>query len=82
MSQPIGIGLAGFGTVGAGVYKNLAANGNLLSQRLGTRFEVIRTKLESFPAGLRSGVLMALLDVVGQTSKAPAYQVMGGPTHC
>ena len=42
MSQPIGIGLAGFGTVGAGVYKNLAANGNLLSQRLGTRFEVIR----------------------------------------
>ena len=42
MSQPIGIGLAGFGTVGAGVYKNLVANGNLLSQRLGTRFEVIR----------------------------------------
>ena len=42
MSQPIGIGLAGFGTVGAGVYKNLVANGNLLSQRLGARFEVIR----------------------------------------
>ncbi|HEU4678429.1 MAG TPA: homoserine dehydrogenase, partial [Terrimicrobiaceae bacterium] len=42
MSQPIGIGLAGFGTVGAGVYKNLAANGNLLAQRLGARFEVRR----------------------------------------
>jgi homoserine dehydrogenase len=42
MSRPIGIGLAGFGTVGAGVYKNLVANGNLLSQRLGARFEVIR----------------------------------------
>ena len=42
MSQPIGIGLAGFGTVGAGVYKNLVANGNLLSQRLGARFEVVR----------------------------------------
>jgi homoserine dehydrogenase len=42
MNQPIGIGLAGFGTVGAGVYKNLVANGNLLSQRLGARFEVVR----------------------------------------
>ena len=42
MSQPIGIGLAGFGTVGAGVYKNLMANGNLLAQRLGARFEVLR----------------------------------------
>jgi homoserine dehydrogenase len=42
MSQPIGIGLAGFGTVGAGVYKNLAANGNLLAQRLGAHFEVRR----------------------------------------
>jgi homoserine dehydrogenase len=42
MSQPIGIGLAGFGTVGAGVYRNLMANGNLLAQRFGARFEVLR----------------------------------------
>jgi homoserine dehydrogenase len=42
MSQSIGIGLAGFGTVGAGVYKNLVANGDLLAQRLGARFEVLR----------------------------------------
>jgi homoserine dehydrogenase len=42
MSQFIGIGLAGFGTVGAGVYKNLVANGDLLAQRLGARFEVLR----------------------------------------
>ena len=42
MSQPIGIGLAGFGTVGSGVYKNLLANGNLLAQRHGARFEVRR----------------------------------------
>lgn len=38
--EPIGIGLAGFGTVGAGVYKNLAANGDLISQHMGARFEV------------------------------------------
>lgn len=42
MSSSIGIGLAGFGTVGAGVYKNLAANGDLLAQRFGPRFEVRR----------------------------------------
>ncbi len=36
----IGVGLAGFGTVGAGVYKNLARNGGLLSQRTGVRFDV------------------------------------------
>jgi homoserine dehydrogenase len=42
MSRSIGIGLAGFGTVGAGVYKNLARNGDLLGQRLGARFDVRR----------------------------------------
>lgn len=40
MSKTIGIGLAGFGTVGAGVYKNLQRNGALLAQRIGTSFEV------------------------------------------
>ena len=33
--KQIGIGLAGFGTVGAGVFKHLAQNRALLSQRLG-----------------------------------------------
>jgi len=42
MSHSIGIGLAGFGTVGAGVYKNLATNGDLIAQRLGARFEIKR----------------------------------------
>lgn len=40
--ESIGIGLAGFGTVGAGVYKNLAANRALLTQRLGVEFDVRR----------------------------------------
>jgi homoserine dehydrogenase len=38
--ESIGVGLAGFGTVGAGVYKNLASNGNLLQQRLGVVFDI------------------------------------------
>jgi homoserine dehydrogenase len=40
MSRKIGIGLAGFGTVGSGVYKNLLKNGILLEQRIGVEFEV------------------------------------------
>jgi homoserine dehydrogenase len=42
MSQSIGIGLAGFGTVGAGVYDKLVTHGDLLARRLGARFKVLR----------------------------------------
>jgi homoserine dehydrogenase len=40
--KSIGIGLAGFGTVGGGVYKNLESNRALLAQRLGATFEIRR----------------------------------------
>lgn len=40
--EKIRIGLAGFGTVGAGVYKNLQRNGDLLRQRLGVDLEVVK----------------------------------------
>jgi homoserine dehydrogenase len=60
MIRKIGIGLAGFGTVGAGVYKNLLRNGSLLEQRLGVQFEVRRIAVRDLnkardvdaPAGL------------------------------
>ncbi|MEI6035300.1 MAG: homoserine dehydrogenase [Verrucomicrobiae bacterium] len=42
MKKEIGIGLAGFGTVGAGVYKNLVRNGALIEERTGTAFSVRR----------------------------------------
>ncbi len=42
MKREIGIGLAGFGTVGSGVFKNLARNGALLAQRTGATFDVRR----------------------------------------
>lgn len=38
--QQVGIGLAGLGNVGAGVFKHLHKNRALLQQRLGTDFEV------------------------------------------
>jgi len=40
--KSIGIGLAGFGTVGSGVWKNLARNGALMEGRIGARLEVKR----------------------------------------
>jgi homoserine dehydrogenase len=40
--KQIGIGLAGFGTVAAGVFKHLALNRALLSERLGSTLEVRR----------------------------------------
>ena len=43
--KQIGIGLAGFGTVGAGVYKHLALHSALLSQRLGLELVVRRVAL-------------------------------------
>lgn len=69
MSHSIGIGLAGFGTVGAGVYKNLARNGDLLGQRLGARFDVRRVAVRDLkknrsveaPAGLFTDSLDDLL---------------------
>lgn len=40
MNRTIGIGLAGFGTVGAGVYKHLIGNAEVIALRSGVRFEV------------------------------------------
>ena len=70
MNREIGIGLAGFGTVGAGVYKNLARNGALLEQRLGVRFTVQRIAVRDrqkrrdipAPADLLTSQLEDLLD--------------------
>ena len=42
MKTEIGIGLAGFGTVGSGVYKNLVRNGALMEERTGVAFSVRR----------------------------------------
>lgn len=42
MKTEIGIGLAGFGTVGSGVYKNLTRNAALLEERTGIAFSVRR----------------------------------------
>ena len=41
------VGLAGLGNVGAGVYKNLIKNGDLLTDRTGVRIQVKRIAIRS-----------------------------------
>ena len=52
--KQIGIGLAGFGTVGAGVFKHLAQNRDLLSQRLGLDLAVRRIAVRDPKRRVRS----------------------------
>jgi homoserine dehydrogenase len=83
MSPPIGIGLAGFGTVGAGVYKNLLANGNLLSQRLGASFEVLRIavrdlKRERVVAAPRELFTTNADDLISDPNIRIVVELMGG----
>ena len=44
-----------------------------------TAYEVIRQQLLALP-GLQAAINMALLDILGKKTKAPIYQVLGGPT--
>ncbi len=83
MNPPIGIGLAGFGTVGAGVYKNLLANGNLLSQRLGASFEVLRIavrdlKKERLVAAPRELFTTNADDLISDPNIRIVVELMGG----
>ncbi len=81
--QKIGIGLAGFGTVGGGVYKNLIANGDLLSGRLGLEFEVLGIALRD-PARARAVTPPAEIvttdwrDLVANPDIAVIVELMGG----
>ncbi len=42
MPRPVGIGLIGFGTIGTGVVKVLARNGDVIAQRLGFPLKLVR----------------------------------------
>ena len=83
MSKSIGIGLAGFGTVGAGVYKNLVANGDLLAQRLGARFEVRRIAVRDLgkPRNVAAPIELFTAnadDLVADSTIRIVVELMGG----
>ena len=83
MTQKIGIGLAGFGTVGAGVYKNLLRNAALLEQRIGVQFEVRKIAVRDLakvrdvqaPAELFTG---SPDDLLSDSSIHVVVELMGG----
>jgi homoserine dehydrogenase len=83
MSKSIGIGLAGFGIVGAGVYKNLVANGDLLAQRLGARFEVRRIAVRDLRKARDVAAPIELFtanadDLVADSAIRIVVELMGG----
>ena len=81
--KQIGIGLAGFGTVGAGVFKHLAQNRDLLSQRLGLGLAVCRIAVRD-PKKARDVKAPAELftarwqDVVDDPQVQIVVELMGG----
>jgi homoserine dehydrogenase len=83
MSKSIGIGLAGFGIVGSGVYKNLVANGDLLAQRLGARFEVRRIAVRDLRKARDVAAPIELFtanadDLVADSAIRIVVELMGG----
>ncbi len=81
--RQIGIGIAGFGTVGAGVYKHLSGNRRLLCERLGLELEVRKIALRD-PAKARSVaapkeiVTTRWEDLIEDPSVEIVVELMGG----
>lgn len=84
MSEPtLKIGLAGFGNVGAGVYKNLSKNRQLLRERTGYLLEVARVAVRDparpraieLPSGL---VTTELSDLVEDPAIDIVVELIGG----
>ncbi len=72
-------GLTGYGECAGVQSRALARAAQTLAGRQATAFEAVRRDLADSP-GLQAGVNIALLDLVGKFSKAPVYQLLGGPT--
>lgn len=84
MSEPtLKIGLAGFGNVGAGVYKNLAKNRHLLRERTGYQLEVARVavrdpgRVREFPLP-EEGVTTDLAALVDDPGIDIVVELIGG----
>jgi galactonate dehydratase len=72
-------GLAGFGECGAVSAAEIETARRVLIGRPATSYEAVRVQLGGAPRA-QAGVNMAMLDLVGKFTRAPVYQVLGGPT--
>jgi len=73
-------GLEGFGECAGVTPAELARVLDAVRGKEATQFETVRHQLKSAAPGITAALNMAMLDVVGRFVKAPAYQVLGGPT--
>lgn len=71
--------LSGFGECGVASSEDVAKARQILIAMPATAYEVARQRLVSLPR-LQAAVNMALLDLLGQFTHAPVYQLLGGPT--
>jgi homoserine dehydrogenase len=83
MMKQIGIGLAGFGTVGAGVYKHLVQNQALLSERLGLALTLRRVAVRDLrkPRAIEPPAALLTTDwreVVDDPTVEIVVELMGG----
>lgn len=81
--ESIGIGLAGFGTVGGGVFKNLEANRALLGRRLGVNLEIrriaVRDPAKSRPVAAPAELFTNNLDdLINDPEIRVVVELMGG----
>lgn len=72
-------GLTGYGECAGASAADLARAKQIVLGQPATAFEAVRRRLAGL-AGLQAAVNIALLDAVGKLTKAPVYQVLGGPT--
>jgi galactonate dehydratase len=72
-------GATGYGECSRISSSDLSLLRSAIQNKEASSFESIRRGLTVTPAAL-AGLGMAMLDLVGKFSKAPAYQVLGGPT--
>lgn len=71
-------GLVGWGECGGALTREQMDEVRAIAGSEVYRYDPIRVQLIANPA--QGAVNMALLDLIGQASKAPVYQVLGGPT--
>jgi homoserine dehydrogenase len=83
--RTIRIGLAGLGNVGAGVFKNVAANRDLIRQRTGADMQITKVAVRSLAKAREVEVSASALttnwrDITGDASIQVVVELIGGTT--